>query len=921
LRQKAAGQTVQGWLAVLDRRKGDNPHRYVANKRGKSIMSAFNSARRKLRRLLIGSVAATAVATIAIAANPGLPFTEQFLDTNERDATVTTADWGITTAGVLQLAAEASLENLSLSGAAMGDGLSSPTTRGIALGDFDGDGDLDAAVANSGSEINLVYENTDGSISTAATNLGTDAANSRSIKAGDMDLDGDIDLVVGNRNGFLVWHSNDGTGTFSDAIAVNARTDRVWPIELVDLDDDGDLDIISGQEDDRVNRIYRNRTANNSNTIFDEEDIGTDTFSTRSMAVGDVNGDGALDLVTGDHGANNHLYYGDGNGGFQAGVEVQASQAWNTFSVALADLNGDGALDLVEGVQRDSNNLSGETKVYLNNGAGGFLAPSNVAGSNNLHTTVALVLLDFDKDGDIDILEGNNGGWDHDNDGNTDNIAQPNRLFLNDGTANFTAGPELTIATDNEQTYAMEAGDLDGDGILDFVTGNQTGDNAAYTLTGTPSANPAVQQLSGVAQSTQVNDGSEGNMRYVRLQVNANDISTPGLSDIDFYLANGNNGNWVPAPLDRHVEFTGTKTGPIRWRAVLSTATPTQMPTLSELTVDHGNYTVPSFVGPDTFSGQQNQDLTPVQVDFSDPDGDRLTYELSGLPSNSGISIDADTGIISGTPNANDAAAAPITITAAAFDGTRVRTGIITFSLGSGGNQQPTVVTPIPDQSTTEGAAFSLDASGNFSDPNGSNLSYAATGFPASITMNAAGVASGTPGAADVGSWNVTVTATDPGGLFVQDTFALTVASGNQAPVLNPSIGAHSGTVGTAVNIDVSGNFSDPDGDTLTFSGTGAPSSLSISAAGVVSGTPVAADVGTHSITITATDPGGLSASDTFVLTINEAAPPPPPPPPPPSSGGGGGSLNLWELVAAALLFAGIGINRRRQHGRSIMMS
>ena len=201
----------------------------------------------------------------------------------------------------------------------------------------------------------------------------------------------------------------------------------------------------------------------------------------------------------------------------------------------------------------------------------------------------------------------------------------------------------------------------------------------------------------------------------------------------------------------------------------------------------------------------------------------------------------------------------------------------------------------------------------------------AASGFPTSITMNAAGVASGTPGAADVGSWSVTVTATDPGGLFVQDTFVLTVASGNQVPVLNPSIGAHSGTVGTAVNIDVSGNFSDPDGDTLTFSGTGAPSSLSISAAGVVSGTPVAADVGTHSITITATDPGGLSASDTFVLTISEApAPPPPPPPPPPappSSGGGGGSLNLWELAAAVVLFAGIGINRRRQHGRPIMMA
>ncbi len=875
-------------------------------------MSHKNSVHRGLQRLLIGSAAAMAVVSIAIAADPGLPFTEQFLDTNERDAVATTADWGITTPGVLQLASEPSLENLALSGAVMGGGLDGdPTTRGIALGDFDGDGDLDAAVANENNEVNLVYENIGGSFSTAPTALGTDAQRSRSIKAGDIDRDGDIDLVVGNYQGRIVWHRNDGTGTFSQAIEVNSTNDRVWPIELVDVDGDGDLDIIEGQDGSRVNRLHRNLNADNSNSLFVAEDIGTDTFSTRSMAVGDVNGDGYVDLVTGDHAANNHIYYGNGNGGFLAGVEVQGGQAWNTFAMALADLNGDGALDLVEGVQRDSNDLNGETKIYLNNGAGGFLAPTNVAGSNNLHTTVALVLLDFDKDGDIDILEGNNGGWDHDNDGGTPNIAQPNRLFLNDGTANFTAGPELTIATDNEQTYAMEAGDLDGDGILDFVTGNQTGDNAAYTLAGTVSANPAVQQLMGVAQSTQVNEGNEGNMRFVRLQVNPADISTPGQSNIEFYLSNGNDAVWIPAPLDRHVEFLAPNTGPIKWRAVVSTSSPTQMPTLSALTIDANNHTIPSFNGPDTFSGEQGQDLTPVQVDFSDPDGDRLSYTLTGLPKNSGMSIDVNTGIISGRPNANDAAAAPMTLTAGAYDGVRFRTGTITFTLGAGGNQPPTLVAPIPDQGATAGLAYNLDASGNFSDPEGANLSFAAAGFPASIAMNAAGVATGTPIAAEAGNYTVTVTATDPGGLFVQDTFTLTVASGNQAPVLDTPIGNQTVTAGTAVNVNVAGNFSDPDGDMLMFSGAGAPQSLSISAAGVVSGTPTEADVGTYSVTITAMDPGGLSANDTFTLTVNSAPPPPPPPPPPPS--GGGGSLGILELMAAVMLLAAISLGRRQR--------
>ena len=261
----------------------------------------------------------------------------------------------------------------------------------------------------------------------------------------------------------------------------------------------------------------------------------------------------------------------------------------------------------------------------------------------------------------------------------------------------------------------MEAGDLDGDGILDFVTGNQTGDNAAYSLAGDTSANPAVQQLTGVAQSTRVDDATQSNVRFARIQVDSNDISVPGLSSIKFFLTNDDGGTWVPAPLDRPVEFQKSRVGPIKWRAEISTSSPTQLPTLSQLTVAT-NESFPSFNGPETFSGQQGQELTPVQVDFTDADGDRLTYTLSGLPNNSGLSIDGHTGIISGTPKANDINAAPITLTAGAYDGVRWRTGTMTFTTGSG-NQQPTVVTPIPDQSATDGIAFSLDASGNITPP------------------------------------------------------------------------------------------------------------------------------------------------------------------------------------------------------------
>ena len=865
-------------------------------------------AHRLLRRWRITAFVAVAVVSAAIAAVPGLPFTESFEDQDLRDAAATDADWGIGAFGVLQLGSEVSLENVSISGAEMGDGNDGPhNSRGIALGDFDGDGDLDAAVANRAGEVNLTYENIAGAFTAAPDDLGTDAENSQGIDVGDIDLDGDLDIVVSNKQSTNVFHLNDGSGTFSAKQNIDLQAGRFWPIKLVDVDGDGDLDIVVGQDENRVNKLYRNTIADDSNLVFNAEDIGTETLSTRSLTLGDINSDGFVDLVTGDYAAENHLYLGNADGGFDASSTIQPGQAWNTFSVALADLNGDGALDLVEGSQRnDDTRLNGETRIYLNNLAGGFQAPSLLPGSKSLHTTVALLLIDFDRDGDIDIIEGNNGDWDHDGDdpappgsptipadntrctGATACVAQPKRLYLNDGLGTFTFASELVIAGANEETYAMAAGDLDNDGIVDFVTSNEAGENVAYSLTGTDSLNPAVVQLRSVAESIRVDDGTDGNVRFARISAGQN---VPDLADMKFFLSNDGGSVFVPAPLDRPVEFaTSNPSGGVnmRWRVELSTASSMQVlrPTLNQLTISAGNL-FPQFNGPAAFTGIQGDPLVPVQLDVSDGDGDRLTYFLSGLPAGTGLSVDVNTGIISGTVSAADAAAAPIVLAPIAFDGVRfndINNDTITFTIG-GPNEAPVVDVPIGPQMATVGTPVNLDVSGNFSDPDLDALRFTATGLPATLTMSLAGVLTGTPETADIGAHSVTVTALDGGGAFVSDMFVLTVEAANQAPVVDTMIGDQTATEGTAINVDVSGNFSDPDGDALTFSYTGLPASITGSAAGVISGTPVAADVGTLSITVTATDPSGAFVSGAFTVTVSAA--PPPPPPPPRSSGGG----------------------------------
>ena len=712
---------------------------------------------------------------------------------------------------------------------------------------------------------------------------------------------------------------------FTDAIEVTTQTGRTWPITLYDLDGDNDLDLIEGQVSSRVNRVFLNTTSQDGNLGFRSGvDIGTDAFTTNALALGDVNSDGFVDLVTGDHSSVNHLYYGDGNGGFSASVEIQPGQAWSTFALALADVNGDGDLDLIEGAQRDAADQNGESRIYLNNNAGGFLAPTLLTGSNNLHTTVAFITLDYDRDGDIDIVEGNNGSWDHDSDVGTAEISQPNRLFLNDGTGQFPTVVEITPGS-SEQTYGLAAGDFDGDGIVDFIAGNQIGENMTYYVTGTSTAN-SFRQLQSVAESLRIDDGTQGNVRFARIRIDPLNISQPAASELNFFLSNDDGANYVPAPLDRPMEFPASTLLPVRWKVEMSANSPNlaRLPTVTELTITDGDI-FPRFIGPDSISGTLGNPINPVQLNFVDDDGDRLSYVLTSLPAGSGLLLDQEAGIISGTVTSADAAAAPYTMSARAFDGVRFspsNQGRIEFTLG-GPNTPPIANNDGPFViNEGEPVAGNPNVLTNDTDANGDALTAALVSPPlnddGSFVLNADGTFSYTHDGSETASDSFTYTANDQVGPSNIATVSITITPVNDAPQVVSPIGAQTVTEGTAGSVSVAGAFSDPDGDTLTFSETGLPASLTLSADGTISGTAGAADVGTHNVTITATDPSGESASDNFVLTVEAAAPPPPPPPPPPaprSSGGctiGPADGTIDPTLPLLMLISLVYLHRRR---------
>ena len=186
-------------------------------------------------------------------------------------------------------------------------------------------------------------------------------------------------------------------------------------------------------------------------------------------------------------------------------------------------------------------------------------------------------------------------------------------------------------------------------------------------------------------------------------------------------------------------------------------------------------------------------------------------------------------------------------------------------------NRAPTASGTIGDQSQEAGAEVTVDVSGTFSDPDGDALTYeASSGSPDVATVSVSGSEVTVSGVA-AGTATVTVTATDPGDLNASQTFDVTVTAANQAPAVADTIAGQTLEAGAEATVDVSGTFSDPDGDSLTYE---AASDAPDVATAVVSGSEVTVNgvaAGSATVTVTATDPGDLSASQTFDVTVTAA--------------------------------------------------
>jgi hypothetical protein len=286
-----------------------------------------------------------------------------------------------------------------------GDGVS---VNAFALGDLDGDRILDLAMASEaqhGVPKVSVLRGKGGGAFEAKQDFNANAATA--IALGDLNGDGKLDIVTSEASVLL----KQGGGTFTLRSDSQPRADPV-SLALGDLDGDGKLDIV------RTNGVEDLGGTPNSISVLlgwgDGAFIPNADYATSSspgaVALGDLNGDGKLDIVVANHGAASAIesvivLLGRSDGTFSAKVDYPsqylAISQHNRISLALGDLNGDGKLDIIWGP--DANYLG----VLLGKGDGTFADPVWTMVQDGART---LAVGDMNRDGKPDLVAGTRGG-------------------------------------------------------------------------------------------------------------------------------------------------------------------------------------------------------------------------------------------------------------------------------------------------------------------------------------------------------------------------------------------------------------------------------------------------------------------------------------------------------------------------------
>jgi hypothetical protein len=389
----------------------------------------------------------------------------------------------------------------------------------VAVGNFNGDSRSDIAVCNvNNSTLSVLLNNGNGGFSGGVVYTGSYGV--YSVAVGDLDADGKNDLALGAGTGIGVLFG-DGSGGFANFRQIPG-SGHVYSVLTGDFNGDNRIDVASGgvwvalnqgggsfttrdlysvgalsdtlalgdfNADGNVDLVAANRGSDSVGVLLGAGDgtfVATKPISTvggysNRLVTADFNGDGRLDLaVAGYSSSGVNVLLANGSGGFASPVNY--STGGQGYYLATGDFNGDGKVDLVV---TNYNYSGGTASVLLGDGVGGFAAPRTFSTGGTLPTGVTVADVNRDGRSDLAIINA---------------VSNQVAIFLGNGAGSFTASATLSSGTSYARSVAI--GDFNGDGKPDLVM--TTLDNTAmffgngsggFTAAGTLAAGSTPENL------------------------------------------------------------------------------------------------------------------------------------------------------------------------------------------------------------------------------------------------------------------------------------------------------------------------------------------------------------------------------------------------------------------------------------------
>ncbi|MEZ6045276.1 MAG: VCBS repeat-containing protein [Planctomycetaceae bacterium] len=299
---------------------------------------------------------------------------------------------------------------------------------------------------------------------------------------GDLDGDGDLDIVSGNYSSNIIGGDgyvisiwlNDGKGNYKAGAKLNDEG-YIYDFDLTDVNGDGTLDIFVVGESLSI-------WVNDGSAQFTEEILEPVNFNAELVRHADIDNDGDDDVMLSLYTDGPYTFMmllNDGAGNYTISDRFYFYGGL-VSDYSLGDLNGDGFRDVIVSTKKDfvhPDYYDVYNEVFLNDGTGKFISSKQYRFDTD---TTAVDLGDVDGDGDLDAVLALRGQ-------EVDDVTWYSRLLLNDGTGDFTVTDQQLV---NNRTSDVSFGDLDADGDLDLVysfssTGNTENFNEILLNDGT----------------------------------------------------------------------------------------------------------------------------------------------------------------------------------------------------------------------------------------------------------------------------------------------------------------------------------------------------------------------------------------------------------------------------------------------------